>query len=100
MNLIYMLSLTNADTVRATFPPIANLSNVRHTHGVIRLSLELFHRIRTVKSLANFFESRASSLNEEEVHGHKLNDQPAFEEEVELPAAGVDAKRDGVLRQE
>lgn len=100
MNLIYMRNLTSTNTVRAALPTIANVGDVRHTHDFTRLGLELFHCISTIESLTDFFKSGASRLDEVEVDRHKLNDQPAFEEEVEPPATRLDSKRNGVLRQE
>jgi hypothetical protein len=97
MDLIHVRDLTITNTVGATLPPITNLRDIGDAHGLVRLGLEVIHDVGTIEGLADFFERGATGLDEEEIDGDELNDQPAFEEEVEFPAAGGDAERDGVL---
>lgn len=98
LNLVYMRYLTSTDAIRAAFPAITNFSDIGHTHNFISLGFEVFDCICTIKGLADFFKRSASSLNEEEVYRHKLNNEPAFEEEVEPPGTCFNPKRNGVLR--
>ena len=64
------------------------------------LLLDLFDGVSTIECLVNLLEGSAASLDEEEVDDDELDDEPAFEEEVELPATSVDTDRDEVLREE
>ena len=59
--------------------------------------LELLDSIRTIKGLANFFEGGTTGFDEEEVHDNELDDEQAFEQEVELPTASFDSRRNSVL---
>lgn len=60
---------------------------------------DLLDGIGTVESPIDFLEGGPTSLNEKEINGDELNDQPTFKEEVKLPATGVDADRNDILRQ-
>lgn len=64
------------------------------------LLLHLFDCIGAIKSLRNLLQCSSACLNEEEVDAHELDEQPALEEEVELPGPGVDADGDEVLGEE
>ena len=76
------------------------LPQIMHTLVLRRQRLDLFNRIRTIEGLGNLLESSSASLKEEEVHDDDLDEEPALEEEVELPAAGFDAEWDCVLGEE
>jgi hypothetical protein len=81
------------------FSGMADFGNVPNAQGVIGLLFDLLDGIDTVKGLVDFLQGGTPGLNEEEVDGDELNEQPAFEKEVELPAASGDADRNDVLRQ-
>ena len=75
----------------------AFLTDVGNTVCLDSLGLELLDSVRAIKRLANFFECGTAGFDEEEVNGNELDDEQAFEQEVELPTAGFDSGGDGVL---
>lgn len=80
------------------FSEIADFGNVFDAHGRVRLLFDLFDGLGTIEGLVDFLEGGTPGLNEEEVDGDELDEQPAFEKEVKLPASGGDADRNDVLR--
>ena len=85
----------------STFSVIAHiLGNVIDAQLLVCPLFDFLNGLGTVESAIDFFEGGAPGLNEEEIDSDELDDQPAFEEEIELPAASGNAERDGVLRQE
>ncbi len=89
-----------------TLPTLATLvgytafADVVYTFHRDGFLLDLLDGIGTVKCLVDFFERSPTRLDEEEVDGDELDDQPALEEEVELPAAGSDTDGNDILRDE
>lgn len=98
MDLIYVFHFIGTRAILTALPAITNLSDIRNTHNFTCLSLELIHRVGAIESLTDLFKSGTSGLDEEEVDSDELDDQPALKEEIELPAASVNSKWDGVLR--
>lgn len=96
-NLINMSHLDTNPIVPA-FSEISNLSNVINANGLIGLLFDLLNGVSTVKGSVDFLQGGTAGLDEEEVDGDQLDDQPALEKEVELPAACVDAYWNDELR--
>lgn len=95
-----MSDLRDTDTIVGALPVgIADFSNVGDADGLVGLGLDLLDGLGAVEGAVDFLEGGAAGLDEEEVDGDELDHQPAFEEEVELPAAGRDTDRDDILRQ-
>ena len=88
------------DSIVPALAAIADFADVRNAYGLGGLLFNLLDGIGAVEGLVDLLEGGTARLNEEEVDHDELNDDPAFEEEVELPAAGGDAQRNGILRQE
>ena len=75
----------------------ALITDVSNTIFLDSLGLEILDSVRTIKGLVNFFEGGTTGFDEEEVNGNELDDEQAFEQEVELPTAGFDSGGNGVL---
>ena len=75
----------------------ALITDIDNTVYLDSLGLELLDSVRTIKGLANFFEGGTTGFDEEEVDDNELDDEHAFEQEVELPTAGCDPRGNGVL---
>ena len=75
----------------------AFITDVGNTICLDSLGLELLDSVRTIKGLANFFEGGTTGFDEEEVNGDELDDEQAFEQEVELPTTGCDSRGNCIL---
>lgn len=92
------MSDLDIDPIVHSFAEAAQFGNVPNAHGLVGLLFDLLDSIDTVEGPVDFLEGGTPGLNEEEVDGDELDDQPSFEKEVELPATGGDADRNDVLR--
>lgn len=99
MNLIHVSDL-NTNPILCAFVAGggADFGNVLDTHCLVGLLLDFVDGRGAVEGPVDFLEGGTAGLDEEEVDGDELDDQPALEKEVELPASRGDANRNHKLR--
>ena len=92
------MNLLGVDVIPSllTLPTI--VVNILHTLNISSLLLQFLHSSSAIESPVNLLECGTPCLDEQEVYSNQLDEQPTLEEEVELPASGVDANGDDVLR--
>ena len=98
-NLIHVNDLRDAHIIVTTFSRITNFTNVGDTDGFVSFRLDFLDGIGAVEGAVDFLEGGTAGFDKEEVYSNQLDEQPSFEEEVELPATGCYADRDNILRE-